>query len=271
MGFRLRELRTDAHLSGRDLGRLAGWHSSKVSKIEYGKQVPTEDDILAWCLHCGITDQAPDLIESLRTIDEMYTEWRRVEQSGMRHHQVSAVPLYERTGRFRIYEPSLVPGLFQTREYALALMQAVIAFRGIPDDAFEAVAARMERQRVVREGGRRFAVLLEEQALRTRIGGVEVMAGQLGQLLTLGSLANISLGIIPANADRVMWPTVGFWIFDESRVLVETTSAELAVTQPREIGIYAKAFTELSGLAVTGSPARALITSAIDALSTEGN
>ncbi|MDX6739614.1 helix-turn-helix transcriptional regulator [Actinocorallia sp. A-T 12471] len=266
LGARLRELRTDAGLSGRDLGRLAGWHSSKISKIEYGRQVPSEADLRAWCLHCGVQDQAADLVESLRAIDEMYTEWRRVQRTGMRRHQQSAVPLYESTARFRIYEPSLIPGLFQTREYAHALMSAVIAFRGIPDDADEAVAARMDRQKVVRAGVHRFAVVLEEAALRTRIGGADVMAGQLGRLLTLASQPNVSLGIIPASVDRVIWPMSGFWVFDEGRVLVETPSAELAITQPREIGIYTKAFAELSASAVHGPQARSLITGALEAL-----
>jgi transcriptional regulator with XRE-family HTH domain len=31
LGDRLRELRLSAGLTGRDLGRLAGWHSSKIS------------------------------------------------------------------------------------------------------------------------------------------------------------------------------------------------------------------------------------------------
>jgi helix-turn-helix protein len=33
LGGQLRELRLEAGLTGRDLGRLAGWHSSKVSKL----------------------------------------------------------------------------------------------------------------------------------------------------------------------------------------------------------------------------------------------
>jgi transcriptional regulator with XRE-family HTH domain len=269
LGARLRELRTDAQLSGRDLGHLTGWHSSKVSKIEYGKQAPSEGDLRAWCLHCRAMDQADDLVASLRSIDEMYVEWRRMEHTGLRRLQEAAVPLYERTERFRIYEPALIPGLFQTPEYATALMKAVIAFRGIPDDTAQAVAARIERQSVVRSAGRRFAVILEEAALHNRIGGVDVMSGQLGQLLTVASLPNVSLGIIPSDVDRVMWPTGAFWIFDQARVLVETTSAELAVTQPREVALYAKAFVELSAIAVTGAPARGLIIGAIEALGRE--
>jgi transcriptional regulator with XRE-family HTH domain len=48
LGHRLRDLRKDAGLTGRQLALLAGWPNSKVSKIEYGKQTPTEDDIRLW-------------------------------------------------------------------------------------------------------------------------------------------------------------------------------------------------------------------------------
>lgn len=265
LGARLREIRLAARLTGRDLGDLAGWHSSKVSRIEHGRQTPSESDIGTWCRHCGADDHAGDLLASLRAVDEMYVEWRRMQRTGLQRLQKAAIPLYERTSCFRVYEPSLVPGLLQTAGYALALMRAVIAFRGIPDDSVEAVEARIQRQKILDSSKRRCAVILEEAALRTRIGETGVMAGQLGHLLTMASRPNISLGIIPIRS-RVMWPTTGFWIFDEERVLVETLSAELTVTQPHEIALYSKAFTELTELAVYGAAARTLITSTITAL-----
>lgn len=267
LGTRLREIRLGAGLTGRDLGDRAGWHSSKVSRIEHGRQTPSENDISRWCRHCGADDQANDLVASLRTIDGMYVEWRRMQRTGLQRLQRAAVPLYERTSCFRIYEPSLIPGLFQTAEYALALMRAVVAFRQIPDDSAQAVEARLQRQKLLDSGGRRCVVILEEAALRTRIGDAEVMAGQLGRLLTVASRSNISLGIIPIR-DRVMWPTHGYWIFDDERVLVETLSAELTVTQAHEVALYVKAFTELSELAVYGAAARTLIASTITALDT---
>ena len=55
-------------------------------------------------------------------------------------------------------------------------------------------------------------------------------------------------------------------MFDAVRVDAELLSARLAVTQPREIAIYDRAFSALSAMAVHGQEARALITSAIAAL-----
>ncbi|GAB4052706.1 helix-turn-helix domain-containing protein [Catellatospora paridis] len=44
LGLRLRELRQDAGLTGRDLCRATGWLPSKVSKIENGRQTPSHED-----------------------------------------------------------------------------------------------------------------------------------------------------------------------------------------------------------------------------------
>jgi hypothetical protein len=60
-----------------------------------------------------------------------------------------------------------------------------------------------------------------------------------------------------------MWSSPGFWIFDESRVLIETPAAELAITQPREIAVYMRTFAELAAMAAYGNQARELINLAI--------
>jgi hypothetical protein len=81
------------------------------------------------------------------------------------------MPLYARTRNFRVYEPGVIPGLFQTVDYARALMASVIAFHQMPDDLDAAVSARVQRQGVVYQGDHRLAMLLEESRLHTRIGG----------------------------------------------------------------------------------------------------
>src|SRR5881296_2292128 len=82
LGARLREIRIGACLTGRDLAQLAGWHYSKVSKIEHARQPPSVLDIRAWCEHCGTNDQIPDLVASLHAVEGMWVEWRRLERTG---------------------------------------------------------------------------------------------------------------------------------------------------------------------------------------------
>jgi transcriptional regulator with XRE-family HTH domain len=267
LGIRLREIRTEAGLTGRELAELAGWHFTKVSKIEHGKQAPSVLDIRAWCKHCDTHDQIPDLTASLHAVEGMWVEWRRMERAGLRQAQQAVRPLYERTRLFRAYSPGLVPGIVQTEPYTRAILSAIGRRRNLPDDIADAVGVRMERQRFLYMADHRFAILLEESALRSGVGGADVMVGQLGHLITVSSLQNVSLGILPERPDRDdAWQVEAFWIFDEEQVSVELISGHLTVTQPREIAMYAQAFSELAGIAVYGVGARSRISAAIDAL-----
>jgi hypothetical protein len=175
--------------------------------------------------------------------------------------------LYERTKLFRIYEHNVIPGLFQTAEYCAAMLSFWSRFLGAPDDHEEALAVRMERQQVLYRGGRRFVVVLEEQALRTWFGSAETQAGQLDRLLALMSLPNVSLGIVPLMTERVAVGSTGFWIFDDALVAVETPTASIEVNRPQELNQYARMFEALKSPARYGGAARQLISAVIDELS----
>lgn len=123
MGARLRELRAEANLTARALAATCQWHFTKISKIEHGAQAPSEHDIKTWCRACNAQAQIPDLIATVRAIDSMYIEWQRHMRAGLKNSQTSSVPLYERTNIFRVYENTVMPGLFHTAEYAAAIFR----------------------------------------------------------------------------------------------------------------------------------------------------
>ena len=169
--------------------------------------------------------------------------------------------MLEREARLlRVYEPLLIPGTFQTRRYAEAIMAAVIRFFGIPDDLSQSVDERLARQDLLYEGERRLHFIIGEQALLTHVGDAEVMIGQLGRLLEVSTLSRVRLGISPVSAVHHAWPLHGFWIIDDHLVMVETYSAQLTITQPREVGLYIKVFQGLAESALYGQDARALLT-----------
>jgi transcriptional regulator with XRE-family HTH domain len=267
LGLRLRELRKDAGLTGRALAGVAGWHFTRVSKIEHGIQAPTDSDIRDWCRSCDADDQVPDLLATLRTVESAYLEFKRQSRAGMKRVLgAHTVELYERTTVFRIYEHNVIPGLFQTADYSGAMLSFWIKFLETPNDLDDAVAARMERQRVIYRRGKRFVVVLEEQALRTWFGTAETQAGQLDRLLSVMSLPTVSVGIIPMMTERPAVASAGFWIFDDSLVALETPTASIDVSRPQEIELYARMFERLSASAVHGKDARALIAKAMDEL-----
>ncbi|GHG45842.1 hypothetical protein GCM10018779_02030 [Streptomyces griseocarneus] len=176
---RLVEIRKDAGITGHELSVRCGWHPAKTSRIQSGKVAPTDADIRAWCAACGAGEQAADLVATARAADSMYVEWRRRHRTGLRQAQERLISGYEETSLFRIYVSNVLPGFFQTPEYATALMRSMTDFHETPDDVAEAVPARMARSRLLYEGGHRFAVLIEEWVLRSQIGDAETMAGQL--------------------------------------------------------------------------------------------
>lgn len=265
LGFRLRDLRKDAALTGRQLADRAGWPNSKVSKIEYARQVPTETDIRVWCTQCHAEDELVDLIATVRGIEAMNVESRRMLRPGNRRRRTASTRIETETKLFRWYEPSLVPGILHTADYAAAILARVIDFYGIRDDLDTGVAARMEGQQILYRGEQRFHLIMAEQALHTLVGDTGVMIGQLDRLLTVQSLPRVSLGIVPLRSPCHV-ATNQFVIFDDRLVQVETVSAELTLSRPREIALYAKAFQELSEAAVSGEAARDLIATALAAL-----
>ncbi|MFJ7127240.1 helix-turn-helix domain-containing protein [Streptomyces sp. NPDC098101] len=263
---RLRELRLDAGITARELAVRCGWSESKSSRIEHAKTAPGDADIRAWCTACGVPELAADLIAANRQADSMYVQWKRLQRTGLKRLQESGVPLYEQTQQFHVYCSNVVPGFFQTPDYATALLTSIARFRETPNDVSGAVAARVNRSQVIHEGDHRFAVLIEESVLRYRIGGAEVMAAQLGHLLSVMGLPSISLGVIPFTAPRAAWPLETFTIFDRKRVHVETLSAAIKETEPSDVALYLKAFENLKEVAAYGTEARALIMAAFDAL-----
>ncbi|TCO47332.1 helix-turn-helix domain-containing protein [Actinocrispum wychmicini] len=269
LGHRLRDIRRNAGLTGVALTARAGWpSSSKVSKIEHGKQTPSEDDIRTWCRHAGAEEQISDLVATVRSIESMYVEWRRMLEVGTHHRQHASKIVEAQTRLMRWYEPLLIPGILHTAEYARAVMGRVIDFYRIPDDLEAGVATRMERQQILYRGGRRFHFVVAQQALHTTVGNAEIMIGQLDRLLAVTSLARVLFGVLPTGAEYRV-PTNQFIIFDDRLVNIETISAELAVSQPREIALYAKAFNELSQQAIYGRAARRLISDVLENRRTE--
>lgn len=262
----LRALREAAGLPGHRLADRCGWHKSKVSRIENAKTRPSDDDIRAWCAACGAGREASDLIAASRAADSMYFRWQQAHREGMRRVQDEALQQYTEARLCRIYSSTVMPGVVQTRAYATALMTAITRFQGTPDDVADAVEARVARGSLLHGGRQRFSIVLEEAVVRYRLGDGATMGGQLGRLLEVMTLPSVSVGIIPFAAERHMWPLEAFYLFDDEYVEEELLSAGVKITAPSEVAEFDRAFKILSGMAVHGASARALIASALAAL-----
>ncbi|WP_184962264.1 helix-turn-helix domain-containing protein [Nonomuraea endophytica] len=263
LASRLRAMREEAELTAIELARLAGWERTKISKIEHLARSPSLADIRTWCRLCRAEDQTDDLLAALRAVTGMYQEWKRLQRTGLRRLQEQRTAVFEQTQEFRSYASQVIPGLLQTPEYATAILSAVAVRNKLPNDVEAAVAARMKRARLLREGGHRFAFILEESVLRYQIGGPTVMAGQLGYLLMVMALPSVSLMVIPFSRARKTHALGNFNIYDQAEVRIELLTAAINVTVPSEIDQYRREFELLASMAVTGSEARSVIAKAL--------
>jgi transcriptional regulator with XRE-family HTH domain len=70
----LRQLRRAASLSQTDMARRTGWVQPKVSRLETGAQLPTEDDIRTWAAHTyAPAEQIEALLDMLSAAHVEYT------------------------------------------------------------------------------------------------------------------------------------------------------------------------------------------------------
>ncbi len=234
LGARLRQLRKSAGLTGQALAAATGQHFTRVSRIENGLRPPTEQNIRDWCRACNAVEETADLLATARTAESAYMEWARQARAGMRRlGELHSLNAYRQTTLFRIHEPMILPGIFQTEAYIRRMLSFWYAFLDTPPDADATVAMRAELTAAALTPAKRIVVVLGEQAVRTRRGTADEHAEQLMHLLALMRLPFVSVGVIPAGAQRNAIATIGFWIYDDSAVALETPSAAIKVTRPR--------------------------------------
>lgn len=261
LGARLRELRVEAGMEGKHVAAALGWQTSKVSRLQNGKQTPTRGDLTGWVRAINRPDAEAELHGLLAGLEmkQRHRSWRRQLAGGHRGRQEIAVRQTENTTLIRGLEVSRIPGLFQTPEYARAIFDSNAEFRGIQPTTEAAVETRMRRQEALYDPEKTFRFLVCEAALYHRSCPVEVMAEQLDRLYNLVGQRRIELGILPFGTQLRRTAPHAFWIYDRRLVIVETISEELWLTGDEDIALYERAWDWLAEAAEYGTPARRLI------------
>ncbi|MFF4813736.1 helix-turn-helix domain-containing protein [Kitasatospora sp. NPDC001309] len=185
LGNYLRRQR-DAHgLTIREIAPVIRASVSKISRMERGECTPTAADVWSLVRYYGVQDpdEIADIEELLRHVDAApwAGEYSDVTPGWFRR----LIGLEGAAARIQIWEGVVVPGLLQTPEYAEAIIRGG-RYKKLSNqlqDIPRLVQQRMERQRILRsEKPPALLVLLDESVLYRRIGGAEVLLGQLHRL-----------------------------------------------------------------------------------------
>jgi transcriptional regulator with XRE-family HTH domain len=250
LGKRLRDLRTRAGLSGDALAARTGLSQSKVSRIERSHSLPSVAELRAWARATGASDdELAELAGLVEQVATTATSWRILHRLGLAEKQREIAEVEREARRIRCFQPTMVPGLLQVADYARRVIE--LSYR--PGDVAAAVAARMERQRVLYDQAKRFDFLVTEGALRWRPGGMDLRP-QHDRLLSIASLPNVALSIVPHGPGSMplLHPFVVFELPAETMVTVETYSAELQVRDAADIERYLDVWGRLLDGAVGG-------------------
>lgn len=253
----LRGLRSLAGVSGRDLAKRIGVSQSKLSRIENGTTMPSFPEVQAWGRELGTSAGVQQRLAIMTEAAHFeMRSWRvALQRQGHIQHEI----LEKESGalRVRVYQSSVVPGLLQTPEY----MRQVFSMFQIPysdKDLAAAVAARLDRQLALYSGAKRYEFLVTEGALRWRPGPVELLVTQLERIAQVGTLSNVSVGVIPQNIEALTFTSHGFVLYDNdenSEVSLETTHADIRITAPEDVRLYDKRWELLCRMATFGDDA----------------
>lgn len=267
LGAELRNLRRQAGLSGKALGAILGSSQTSISRAEMGQRLVSPDEITRWAQATGANPEETErLLRIGRAARAQLRSWWDVHAGGLAGRQQEVASLEAASMRICNYQ-HVIPGLLQTAGYARhALTLADVSGQG---GIAAAVAARMHRQEVLYDQAKLFDYVLPESALRWRLADDDAgMRAQADRLVSIDSLPNVNLGILPLGSVPPVLPSSGFVIYerpDDPLVLIETLTGELLFGGEPEVTAYRDAFARMLAVAVTGAAAHELIRYAMSA------
>lgn len=154
----------------------------------------------------------------------------------------------------RYFLPTIPTGLIQTPAYMRQVMGRVAA--RLERDTSRLVELKLERQAVLRDGGKRFDFVLTESAIRWMICEGSVMARQLEHLVSLSQLPHVDIRVLLLSARVSDVPFNTFTVYDDSAVTLEVFTGRVVLHEPEDVGHYGKLFEYFAGQALAGDEAR---------------
>jgi transcriptional regulator with XRE-family HTH domain len=253
----LQRRRIRAGQSGRALADTVGVRQATISRVERGHTLPSIKMVDAWLTAVGADKVDRErVLELAEAVHGETRGWNELlgdtghNQDEARHREAEAVLA-------RNFQPSVVPGLLQTPEYARAVLRV-----GRTTNVAAAVATRIERQQALYDEGRTFHFLIAEQILHWPVGGHEVLAAQRDRLVSLARLQSVELAVVPLAA-TVLVPWHNFVVWDTADggryVTTELFHGAQEVTAADSVGLYVEVWERLWAAAAHGSEAVELI------------
>ncbi|WP_433334187.1 helix-turn-helix domain-containing protein [Spirillospora sp. CA-294931] len=249
----LRLFRELYNLTGTEVAEVLGLKKSSVSNLEAGRTKLSEEHAEKLDRRYGSRGHFQRLVRLATTAHDpdWFGQFTRYERQAV---------------LIKAYFALVVPGLFQTPEYARAL----IVGAQVVDDVDHALDERLRRQEILRRTDPpELQMLIKQSALEDPIGGGEVMRAQLAHLIEVSHLGNVILRIVPRSARAHPGVDGSFTLLSSAQgehALSEAVGGGRLVSDPAKVRDYRRRFDRLGADALSRDSTRSLLAEMMEAM-----
>jgi transcriptional regulator with XRE-family HTH domain len=248
----LRQLRLDAGLTIEQAAEELELSPSTISRMETAQVGVRRRDVRELLNLYGVTGAQREQLLQLAGVSRQHAWWHEFKD-------LPNLPLASlEAGAASIWQYSalLIPGLLQTEEYAREVLRK-IRLGATADDVERRLRLRMKRQALLTdEKAPQFWAILDEAALRRRVGGRQVMQRQLERLIDASALRSVTLQVIPFTSGGHAAMDGEFTLLkypepaDPDVVYIESTGGDVYLEDPDVTRRYASIFDHLRATAL---------------------
>ncbi|MEV0468464.1 MULTISPECIES: helix-turn-helix transcriptional regulator [Streptomyces] len=263
LGQELRRLRELKGMTAEEVAERLLVSQSKISRLENGRRSISQRDVRDLC---GVYE-----VEDVRIVDSLMQMAKDSRQQGW-WHSFGDIPysvyigLETDAASLRVYDPQVVPGLLQTRQYAEALITGALP-ESAPADVEKRVQVRLRRQERISaaENPLRLWAVLDEAALRREVGNKQVMIGQLDGLIEMSQLPHVTVQVIPFAMGAHPGVSGQYAILefpdaaDSSVVYIEGVTSDLYLEKAQDVQKYSVMYEHLRAQALNADQSREFI------------
>ncbi|MQY38261.1 hypothetical protein SRB17_62710 [Streptomyces sp. RB17] len=210
-GAELRKLRERAGLSSTEAGQLLGIKQAQVSNMEAGRVGVSPERVHTIACHYDCSDKP--LIHALAAMtSERKRGWWEQYRELLPNSLLDLAELEHHARSLRASTTARIPGLLQTREYALEIFRQAVTELS-PPDIEHRLSFRIKRQAILYDENTPtpYEAIVHEAALRMQVGGPAATRQQLQHLLDMSDRDHITLRAITFEAGA--YPGSGQSIF----------------------------------------------------------
>jgi transcriptional regulator with XRE-family HTH domain len=278
LGRYLEELRENAGLNRKDAAKALERSAPTIWRIETGRIAMRSIEVEAMCRLYGASSEMTEVLSGLAKETKTRGWWQAYGDAVPDWFDVY-VGLEAAATRMSKFESELVPGLFQTEDYARTIIRADHPEED-DNEITRRVELRMARQAILKRpvNPPALEVALRESVLRCPVGGTEIMAAQLDRLADAARLPNVSMRVVPFSAGfHLGMLTGGFTLLrfplngtgtetEPDTVYSDSFTGAIYLDKPGELARYSRAFAEIWETSLDEDSSRDFISRAAEAL-----